>query len=113
MQPASAWMDMVANIVNSIQLGAFEKVVLARGIQVTLDDPAAAFDISLTLQRLRESYPNAYVFAIQRGERFFVGATPERLVQAPGGQIHTKAPAGAERAGRNPAEDTQVCAEHF
>ncbi len=111
MQPASAWMDMVANIVNSIQLGAFEKVVLARGIQVTLDDPAAAFDISLTLQRLRESYPNAYVFAIQRGERFFVGATPERLVQAQDGQIHTMALAGSERRGQTSAEDAQLGAE--
>ena len=92
---------MVANIVNSIQLGAFEKVVLARGIQVTLDDPTEAFDINLTLQRLRESYPTAYVFAIQRGERFFVGATPERLVLAQDGQIHTMALAGSVATRRN------------
>ena len=111
MQPASEWMDTVSSIVDGIQHGAFEKVVLARGIQVTLDDPAAAFDISLTLQRLRESYPNAYVFAIQRGERFFVGATPERLVQAQDGQIHTMALAGSARRGVTPAEDAQLGAE--
>ncbi len=111
MQLASEWMDMVANIVDSIQHGAFEKVVLARGIQVTLDDPASAFDISLTLQRLRESYPTAYVFAIQRAERFFVGATPERLVQAQDGQIHTMALAGSARRGATLAEDAQLGAE--
>jgi isochorismate synthase len=99
---------MVANIVDSIQHGAFEKVVLARDIQVKLDDPSTAFDVSLTLQRLRESYPAAYVFAIQRGERFFVGATPERLVQAQDGQIHTMALAGSARRGETIAEDTQL-----
>ena len=96
---------------SSLQRGAFEKVVLARDIYVTLDDPIAAFDISLTLQRLRESYPTAYVFAIQRGDRFFVGATPERLVQAQDGQIHTMALAGSAQRGANPAEDQQFGAE--
>jgi isochorismate synthase len=110
-RPASEWMDMVANTVDRIQHGAFEKVVLARDIQVTLVDPTAAFDIGLTLQRLRESYPTAYVFAIQRGDLFFVGATPERLVQAQDGQIHTMALAGSAQRGATPAEDQQFGAE--
>lgn len=107
-RPASEWMATVANLVDSIQHDAFEKVVLARDIQVKLDDPSDAFDISLTLKRLRESYPAAYVFAIQRGERFFVGATPERLVQAQDGQIHTMALAGSARRGETTAEDVQL-----
>ena len=107
-RPACEWMATVANIVDSIQHGAFEKVVLARDIQVRLDDPSDAFDISLTLQRLCESYPAAYVFAIQRGERFFVGATPERLVQAQDGQIHTMALAGSARRGETTTEDAQL-----
>ncbi len=67
---ASEWMEMVANIVDMIQRGVFEKVVLAREIQVMLKDSTEAFDISTTLQRLRESYPTAYVFAssARRGE---------------------------------------------
>ena len=104
-RPASLWMDMVANMVEMIQHGAFEKVVLARAIQVRLEDPAGAFDISVTLQRLRESYPAAYVFAVQRGERYFVGATPERLVQAQDGHIYTMALAGSARRGETEEED--------
>ncbi len=107
-RPASEWMEKVANIVHMIQHGAFEKVVLARDIQVILHDPPGVFDISTTLRRLRESYPTAYVFAIQRGERFFVGATPERLVQAQNGQIHTMALAGSARRGETEAEDAQI-----
>jgi isochorismate synthase len=110
-RPASEWMEMVANIVGMIQHGAFEKVVLARDIQVRLSDPAEAFDISIALQRLRESYPAAYVFAVQRGERFFMGATPERLVQAQDGQIHTMALAGTTRRGETEEEDVQLGTE--
>jgi isochorismate synthase len=106
--PASAWMDTVANVVDMIQHDAFEKVVLARDIRVELDDTAAAFDISITLQRLRESYPTAYIFAVQRGERNFVGATPERLVQAQDGQIFTMALAGSARRGETEEEDERI-----
>ncbi len=61
--------------------------------------------------RLHENYPGAYVFAIQRGESFFIGATPERLVLAQDGQIHTMALAGSVRRGETEAEDTQLGAE--
>lgn len=107
-RPASQWMEMVANMVEKISHGAFEKVVLAREIQVILE---GVIDISTTLQRLRESYPTASIFAMQRGERFFVGATPERLVQARNGQIHTMALAGSARRGETEEEDVQIGTE--
>jgi isochorismate synthase len=110
-RPVSEWMEMVANIVDMIRHGAFEKVVLARGIQLMLDDPTEAFDIGNTLQRLRGSYPAAYVFALQRREHFFVGATPERLVQAQNGQIRTMALAGSARRGETEEEDAQLGSE--
>ncbi len=110
-RPASEWMEMVANIVELIQHGAFEKVVLARSVQVMLDDPTEAFDITNTLQRLRASYPAAYIFALQRREHFFVGATPERLVQAQNGQIRTMALAGSARRGETEEEDAQLGTE--
>ena len=109
--PASQWTKMVANVVEKIRRGSFEKVVLARDIQLVLDDPTETFDINYTLQRLRENYPGAYVFAIQRGESFFVGATPERLVLAQDGHIHTMALAGSVRRGETELEDTQLGAE--
>lgn len=110
-RPASEWKAMVADTVAKIQHGSFEKVVLARDIQATLHDASATFDISTMLQRLRESYPSAYVFAVQRGERFFVGATPERLVQARDGQIQTMALAGSARRGETEEEDARLGAE--
>ena len=107
--PADEWMASVAGIVEMIRQGAFEKVVLAREILLTLQTAQGAFDIGVTLQRLRESYPTAYVFAMQRGERFFVGATPERLVLGHrDGQIHTMALAGSARRGETEQEDAAL-----
>lgn len=108
---ASEWMAMVAGIVDMIRQGAFEKVVLAREISVRQPGAEEAFDIDATLRRLRESYPGACVFAIQRGERFFAGATPERLVQAQDGRIQTMALAGSARRGATPEEDAAIGTE--
>ena len=108
MRPASEWMALVAETVQRIQYGAYEKVVLARGVQISLSIPTAMFDIAATLQQLRQQYPDTYVFAIQRGERFFVGATPERLVQAMDGQIRTMALAGSAPRGVTEEEDMQM-----
>ncbi len=108
MLQASEWMAMVDGMVGLIRQGAFEKVVLAREISARLPGDKEAFDIDTILQRLRESYPGAFVFAIQRGERFFAGATPERLVQAQDGRIQTMALAGSARRGETPQEDAAI-----
>jgi len=108
-RPAAEWMAMVGKVVKSIRQGAFEKVVLARDIAVERD--GGDFDVSATLQRLRESYPAAYVFAIQRGQRFFVGATPEQLVLSEQGQVHTMALAGSARRGDYEEEDERIAME--
>ncbi len=108
LRPASDWMRQVAETANEIRQGTYDKVVLARGIHVTPAHSENTFDIAVTLNRLRQSYPSAYIFAIQRGERFFVGATPERLVQAQNGQIHTMALAGSAPRGASEEEDEQI-----
>ncbi len=105
--PASAWMQKVAEVAHDIRDGLFEKVVLARTVQVT-PQAETSFDISAVLSRLRQSYPGTYIFAIQRSTRFFVGATPERLVQAQNGQIHTMALAGSAPRGTTQEEDEQL-----
>ncbi len=100
------WMDQVAAAVQTIRGGAFEKVVLARSVQCT--SPEQPFSPVSTLQRLRENYPDAYVFAIQRGERYFMGATPERLVCSADGQVQTMALAGSAPRGASAEEDLRL-----
>lgn len=108
--PAEQWCAKVQTIVDQIQGGAFAKAVLARSVQVSSVD-GQAFDIPATLQRLRHSYPEAYVFAVQRGERYFIGATPERLVCSADGQMQTMALAGSAPRGKTDEEDQRLGAE--
>ncbi len=103
-------MQKVAEVAHDIRDGLFEKVVLARSVQVT-PQTETSFEIGAVLNRLRQSYPGTYIFALQRGTQFFIGATPERLVQAQNGQIHTMALAGSAPRGTTQAEDERLGAE--
>jgi isochorismate synthase len=103
------WQQIVADAVASIRSGVYEKVVLARSVKVTR--PEEPFEVEDTLMRLRESYPGAYVFAFQRGSRYFVGATPERLIFAHDGQLRTMALAGSYPRGATEKEDQRLGAE--
>jgi isochorismate synthase len=107
--PISVWKNLVAETAHKIQEGAYQKVVLARGVQAT--SATQPFDISATLQRLRESYTTANIFAIQRGEHYFVGATPERLLMAHDGQIQTMALAGSAPRGTTEEQDQHLGTE--
>lgn len=102
LQP-TVWMAQVANAVQMIKEGAFQKVVLARAIRVSNEEQA--FNITAILHRLCENYPSAYIFAIQRGKRYFVGATPEQLIRGVDGQIQTMALAGSAPRGTTEEED--------
>jgi isochorismate synthase len=104
--PPAAWMRQITNAVQMIREEAFQKIVLARAIQVSNEEQD--FDIGTVLHRLCESYPTAYVFAIQRGERYFVGATPERLICGADGQIQTMALAGSAPRGTTEEEDQHL-----
>lgn len=108
--PAATWKSLVASAVQHIQQGAYQKVVLARAVEATSED---AFAVDIILQRLRESYSSAYIFAIQRGARYFVGATPERLVFAQDGQVRTMALAGSASRGATEQIDRELGMELF
>ncbi|HEY0754493.1 MAG TPA: isochorismate synthase [Ktedonobacteraceae bacterium] len=103
--PVNDWKKLIDHTVHLIQEGSYAKVVLARAVEVTMDEYQPSFSLTRTLQRLRQSYPAAYIFAFQRGERTFVGATPERLVYAQDGQLHTMALAGSASRGASQSED--------
>jgi len=104
--PASSWKEIVADAVNDIRRGDYKKVVLARAVRITRT--SGAFDINAALERLRESYSAAYIFALQRGERVFIAATPERLVRARDGQLLTMALAGTAPRGETAADDQRL-----
>ena len=103
--PAEDWKALVNKTVRLIQQGSYAKVVLAREVEIMLEAQQQPFHLAITLQHLRQNYPAANIFALQRGEHTFVGATPERLVHAQDGQLHTMALAGSAPRGATADED--------
>lgn len=101
-KPAQDWKDLVSRAVGTIKTGAFEKVVLAREVRLQAD---RILDIAGALQKLRQNYPSATLFAVCRAGRCFIGATPERLVRLAEGEVRTIGLAGSAPRGKTSEED--------
>ena len=84
------WMTVVAEAVARIDAGDLEKVVLARDLIATADEPV---DVRWPLTRLAESYPMCWTFSVDG----MFGATPEMLVRRERGLVTSRVLAGTIR----------------
>ena len=103
--PPSHYEEAVARAVQRIRAGEFEKIVLARDVEVHAPvdhDPGAVLGL------LREAFPSCYVFAVGRGDAAFVAASPELLVRRDGQRASTVALAGSSRRSADPAVDEHL-----
>jgi isochorismate synthase len=98
------YMAQVEAALDAIEAGKFEKVVLARSLQVTGDHD---FDLTSFLSSLRSMFPSCATLAIRDGDDLFVSATPERLIALEGDQVTTAAVAGSAPRGRSPEEEAR------
>jgi len=106
--PEQAWRAAVIRLAGAVGRGRVDKVVLARQVEVSADAP---IEVPAVLRRLEASAPESTVFAIGRGPRTFLGATPERLVRTDGHEFRTVAMAGSIRRGADEDEDARLAAE--
>jgi len=104
----AAWERIVGLYAGAVGRGRLDKVVLARRVDLRAQ---TELDVPNALRRLAASAPESTVFAFARGERTFLGATPERLVRAVGRAFATVALAGSIRRGADAAEDKSLAAE--
>jgi isochorismate synthase len=103
--PPAHFEEAVARATQRIRAGEFEKVVLAREVDVHAPrdhDPAAVFGL------LREAFPTSFVYAVGRGDATFIGATPELLIRRQGQRATTVALAGSTRRSADPAVDDHL-----
>lgn len=102
--PGAAWKARVAASAQAVREGVLRKVVLARSVRVRggPSDPIAA------LRMLSAGYPGCTLFAVARGARCFLGATPECLVRVRGGEVSAMALAGTAPRGRDDEEDRRL-----
>lgn len=92
-----------------IRSGAYEKVVLARGIELKADQP---WQPLIALNRLRERFSGCFTFSYGGGAAgSFIGATPERLLQIRDGHLLTEAIAGSAPRGATAGEDAKFASQ--
>lgn len=92
-----AWKAEVAEAVGAIRGGAFEKVVLARSVQVQSERATDPYDL---VHHLIATNPLGYVYATVVGEAAFVGVSPELLLARSEDRIVANPLAGSARRGK-------------
>jgi menaquinone-specific isochorismate synthase len=97
------WMAAVAEAVGRIAAGDLEKVVLARDLVATADEP---IDVRWPLRRLAESYPMCWTFHVDG----MFGATPELLVRRERGLVTSRVLAGTIRRTGDDQRDLALAA---
>ena len=101
--PAGAFAKNVKVALGRIADGRYDKIVLARALDLTFDNPCSPLRI---LGRMRGDYGNCHCFSLQNEEgTSFIGATPEQLVAVRDGRFTTEAIAGSAPRSNDPAED--------
>jgi menaquinone-specific isochorismate synthase len=91
-----------------IAAGEFQKIVLARAIDLRADHALHPLEV---LNGLRERFPECYAFSAASGAGpSFIGASPERLVRVSQGVVETEALAGSVRRGAGASEDAALAA---
>ena len=102
--PGPRWEQAVAEAVAAIKAGGLRKVVLARDVFGTADEP---IDARVLLRRLAVRYPDCFTFACDG----MIGATPELLISRDGQQVSALVLGGTLPRGADQAQDDALGAE--
>ncbi|GAB3025412.1 isochorismate synthase [Nocardioides flavus (ex Wang et al. 2016)] len=97
------WMSVVAEAVRRIGAGDLEKVVLARDLIATTDEP---LDVRWPLRRLAAQYEMCWTFHVDG----LFGATPEMLVRRERGLVTSRVLAGTIRRTGDDERDLALAA---
>lgn len=104
-EDAAQWQATVAGAIGRIGAGELNKVVLAREVCLQAEHNIPCGPL---LENLEAAYPQAFLFAFSRGDRCFLGATPERLVRVARGTLNTVALAGTCARGLHEQQDAEL-----
>lgn len=101
-----AFRESVEKALGLIEAGEFQKIVLARALDLRADQ---AFHPLAILNTLRERYEDCYAFSIANGRgQSFIGASPERLVSVANGRVNVDVLAGTAPRGKTASEDARL-----
>ena len=104
-RPQAEYESAVEQAIKKITRGDFEKIVLAREVELRAEHPWQPLE---TLNRLREKFGACFTFSFGGGQAAsFIGATPERLLRLQNGQLLTEAIAGSAPRSGSAREDAR------
>ncbi len=110
LESEDSWAKRVEAACDVIGAGGMDKVVLARATRLKTPR-GAVIDPLRTLTNLIENHPAATCFLAGNDDgSFFVGATPETLLEVRDGWVETHALAGTAPRGASPREDDELAA---
>lgn len=93
----------------AIERGDYEKIVLARGVQLEAKEDWLPLQ---ALNKLRERFSGCFTFSFGGGDgKSFIGASPERLLKIDAGSLITEAIAGSISRGLTAGEDARLARE--
>jgi isochorismate synthase len=98
----AAYRAQISQALEAIARGDFEKVVVARSLEV---QHRGRFALRRFLDELRQLYPSCTVFCVGRGSDSLIAASPEHLVSLDGETVEVAALAGSAPRGRTPEHD--------
>lgn len=102
----NAFKNAVSRALAQIAEEKYQKIVLARALDLKADQAFHPLEI---LNTLRERYEDCYAFSIANGKgQSFIGASPERLVSVSQGRVNVDVLAGTASRGKTASEDARL-----
>jgi menaquinone-specific isochorismate synthase len=99
------WKGMVNHSLQKIGEGKIRKVVLSRYLDCEINNKP---DLTLLTRKLKEDYPDSYIFIYRKSDSIFLGASPEKLFVINKKIIETEALAGTVKRGESDYTDNQL-----
>lgn len=104
--PEGMFVQNVGRALDAIRGGRYNKIVLARALDLLFDNSCQPLKI---LNRLRRDYAKCSSFSLQNAAgTSFIGATPERLVSVADNRYTTEAIAGSAARDPSAGEDARL-----
>ncbi|MCB1081529.1 MAG: isochorismate synthase, partial [Chlamydiia bacterium] len=100
--PLFQWEDGVNRVLQGIKLGDFSKVVLARRLTLSQENPVCPYAL---LSAMKSKTRFAFQFS---PEKTFIGMSPETLFRREGNKVESAAIAGTRPRGKTAKEDKRL-----
>lgn len=99
------YIKAVRTVTDKINEGIADKVVLARSIKINFEESVEGV---CALHHIATEQQESYHFGLQKDQKLFFGATPERLIEVKAGQAISACVAGSIPRGKSAEEDRSL-----